>query len=219
MEAPVLQNIQALPLPTAAVLPPALRSCLSVNRQAALSKPRKKVSFQDQWVAVPKSVTSNAGGSLLLASSVVPSTDQKDIQASLPSRWTILKEPNISLRNSLNKCWFHAGLHLLSCIPNLRSLCMSSSDTNLSTFEIQLFNAVRALFDTRSREPVALFFRSVMDFNGVNNRFGQVATSDFIEHLCTQSPKCYSRSSLVFRQLCSAFLVSGCQTKYGVMFR
>ncbi len=26
------------------------------------------------------------------------------------------------------------------------------------------------------------------DFTGINNRFGQVATSDFIEHLCTKSP-------------------------------
>src|SRR6187402_2583308 len=185
--------IQTLPLITEDVSPPAVsapqRSCLSVNRQAALPKLRKKVSFQDHWVAVPKSVTSNAEGSLLLVSSVVPSTDQKDLQSFLPPKWTVLKEPNISLRNSLNKCWFHAGLHLLSCIPTLRSLCMSSSNTNLSTFEIQLFNAVRALFHTRSCQPVALFFRSVMDFNGVNNRFGQVATSDFIEHLCSRSPK------------------------------
>ena len=47
---------------------------------------------------------------------------------------------------------------------------------------------MRALFHTRSCEPVALFFRSVMDFTGINNRFGQVATPDFIEHLCVKSP-------------------------------
>jgi len=28
-----------------------------------------------------------------------------------------------------------------------------------------------------------------MDFNGVNNRYGQVAVPDFLEYLCTQSPK------------------------------
>ena len=46
VEAPVFQNIQALPCQQLAVVfPPALRSCLSVNRQAALPKLRKKVSI------------------------------------------------------------------------------------------------------------------------------------------------------------------------------
>ena len=39
------------------------------------------------------------------------------------SLWSLLDLPNLSLKNSLNKCWFHSGLHywLVSpaCVPCL----------------------------------------------------------------------------------------------------
>ena len=49
-----------------------------------------------------------------------------------------------------------------------------------------------------------------MDFTGINNRFGQIATSNFIEHLCSQSRKLSQALKSVFsaRLQCS---VSSCQ--------
>ena len=35
---------------------------------------------------------------------------------------------------------------------------------------------------------MAAFFPSVMDFTGINNRYGQVAVPDFLDYLCSQSP-------------------------------
>ena len=102
-------------------------------------------------------------------------------------RWTLLDLPGVSLKNSLNKCWFHAGLHLLSAIPNLRSLCLLPPQ-DLSMFERRFLNAVRAIFHTRRSADVGLFFPLVRDFCGVNNRYGQVAVPDFIEYLCARSP-------------------------------
>ena len=60
-------------------------------------------------------------------------------------RWTLLDLPGVSLKNSLNKCWFHAGLHLLSAIPNLRSLCLLPPQ-GISMFKRRFLNAVRAIF-------------------------------------------------------------------------
>ncbi len=86
----------------------------------------------------------------------------------------------------MNKCWFHASLHLLSAIPMLRSWCLSSPQ-GLCLFEKRFLAAMRAIFYTRRPADVSRFFPSVRDFNGVDRRYGQVAVPDFIEYLCNQS--------------------------------
>jgi len=51
------------------------------------------------------------------------------------SRWKLLHLPGLPLKNTLNKCWYHAGLHLLSTIPALRALC-SSPPKGISAFAL-----------------------------------------------------------------------------------
>src|SRR5437870_7214196 len=60
--------------------------------------------------------------------------------------WTLLDSPGLSLRNSLNKCWFHSTLHLLTNIPSLRALCSSK---NAGYFEKRFLAALMAIFSTR----------------------------------------------------------------------
>ena len=103
------------------------------------------------------------------------------------SHWTLLNLPGLPLRNSLNKCWFHAGLHLLTAIPPLRTLSLSPP-RGIRTFERRFLAAIHAIFVTRRPTVVDCFFSMVRDFTGVNNRYGQVAVPDFIEHLCANSP-------------------------------
>ena len=43
------------------------------------------------------------------------------------SLWSLLDLPNLSLKNSLNKCWFHAGLHLLTCSQSTCAVFIASS--------------------------------------------------------------------------------------------
>ena len=69
----------------------------------------------------------------------------------------------------------------------LRSLCLSPPK-GLGVFEMRLLAAVHAIFYTRNSATVSAFFPLVRDLNGINNRYGQVAVPDFIEHLCNHSP-------------------------------
>ena len=100
--------------------------------------------------------------------------------------WTLLDAPGLSLKNTLNKCWFHATLQLLSTIPTLRPIC-SVFPKDVTPFEASLFGAVLAIFRNHSPTMVSAFYPLVMDFAGINNRDGQVAVPDFIDYLCTQS--------------------------------
>src|ERR1043165_5729343 len=101
--------------------------------------------------------------------------------------WILLDLPGLHLRNSLNKCWYHATLHFLTCLSRLRSRCLSSN-LGANSLEDCLFSALCAIFDTRISKPVENFFSLVMDFNGVDNRYGQIAVPDFLDYLCKQSP-------------------------------
>ena len=47
--------------------------------------------------------------------SIVTSTPDIPVQV-IDTKWSILPLPGLSLVNTLNKCWFHASLHFLSCI-------------------------------------------------------------------------------------------------------
>jgi hypothetical protein len=109
--------------------------------------------------------------------------------------WTLLDSPGLSLRNSLNKCWFHSTLHLLTNIPSLRALCSSK---NAGYFEKRFLAALMAIFSTRRADVVNSFFHLVKDFSGVNNRYGQVAVPDFIEYLCAKSPIVSSVAKFTF---------------------
>jgi hypothetical protein len=113
-------------------------------------------------------------------------TEAKEEKLVSSSLWTLMESPGLSLRNSLNKCWYHASLHLLSAIPRLRTWCVSSQH-GLSLFERRFLNAIRAIVSSRSPAAVNRFFPLVRDFDGVNRRYGQVAAPDFIEYLCNQS--------------------------------
>ena len=109
--------------------------------------------------------------------------------------WTLLDSPGLSLRNSLNKCWFHSTLHLLTNIPSLRASCSSK---NVGHFEKSFLAALSAIFSTRQANVVNSFFHLVKDFSGVNNRYGQVAVPDFIEYLCSKSPILSSVTKFTF---------------------
>src|SRR3954447_13677055 len=93
--------------------------------------------------------------------------------------WSIAQEPT-------KQVLVHAALHLLSAIPALRSLCLLPPK-GLTTFETSFLSAVRAIFHSRRPADVSSFFPLVRDFTGINNRYGQVAVPDFIEHLCQRS--------------------------------
>ena len=149
---------------------------LSVDgpNKAAGHKPvlKKRVRFASPLVVGPSVVST-------------PTTlEEKLVVGS--SRWTLMDLPGLSLRNSLNKCWFHSSLHLLSTIPKLRTWCLSSRQ-GLSLFEKRFLGAIQAIFKTKKPADVHRFFDLVKDFDGVNRRYGQVAVPDFIEFLCNQS--------------------------------
>ena len=81
------------------------------------------------------------------APAVLPSTTMSTgisapditIQSIVDTKWSILPSPGLSLVNTLNKCWFHASLHFLSCIPYLRDCLVTLS--HAETLEKYLFNA------------------------------------------------------------------------------
>ena len=114
-----------------------------------------------------------------------------DITSHVPSirnsKWSILPLPGLSLVNTLNKCWFHTSLHFLSCIPYLRD-CLGIL-SYAGTLEKYLFNALHAILHSHRRHAVHALFNEVKDFNGRDNRYGQIAVPDFLDYLCTQVSK------------------------------
>ena len=169
------------------------------NRRAALLKlTGKGVRYRVKGAATLPSPEASSPVSLFSSAHQLPSgssiptiditLENKLVdRKSTLDRWTLLDMPGIHLKNSLNKCWFHAGLHLLSSIPLLRVLC-TSPPIGLSRFENRFLAAILAIFRTRRPGSVSSFFPFVRDFTGINNRYGQVAVPDFIEHLCSHSP-------------------------------
>jgi hypothetical protein len=124
-----------------------------------------------------------------------------------PGPWKLLSLPGLALKNSLNKCWFHAGLHLLSTIPALRSLC-AAPPRSASRFERRFFAAIHAIIHSRRSGDVASFFPLVSDFGGIRNRYGQKAVPDFFEYLFAHSP---SLSHVMRLSLSSILTCSKCR--------
>ena len=99
-------------------------------------------------------------------------------------RWHLLKSPGMSLRNRRNNCWYHACLHFLTGVPLFRTSYHNSS----SAFSRSFSAAIDAILTSTSRTSVDTFFSLVRDFQGINNRYGQVAVPDFLEHLFNTIP-------------------------------
>src|ERR1700723_397263 len=78
-------------------------------------------------------------------------------------------------------------LYVLSLGDSSSSDSFFSSSRAADSFSQYLCDAIQGIFHTRNPTAVAVFFRSVMDFNGVDNRYGQTAVPDFIDYLCVQS--------------------------------
>ena len=108
------------------------------------------------------------------------------LDAKVSSQWNLLLKPGLPLVNSLNKCWFHSTLHLLTNVPDLRSCSLRLSNIS-GTFDTTFVHALLSIFNTHRPSLVHSFFQLVKDFNGRNNRYGQIAVPDFLDYLCTQS--------------------------------
>ena len=106
--------------------------------------------------------------------------------APLDGNWKLLDCPGLALKNSLNKCWFHAGLHFLSTIPALRLLCTSPSGS-MNQFDRRFLKAIRAIVLSQRPSDVGALFPSVCDFGGRQYRYGQKSVPDFFEHLFVMS--------------------------------
>ena len=93
---------------------------------------------------------------------------------------------------------------MLTAIPLVRDVCSAGGK---SFFENSLIDALSAIFRNQNVEPFEALFRLVMDFNGRNNRYGQVAVPDFIEHLALQAPDVLgkAKSQVVTQLRCSQY--------------
>ena len=105
-------------------------------------------------------------------------------------RFTLLHKPGLSLTNSLNKCWFHASLHLLANVPMLREYLAEYPVSSAPLYK-DFRKAIQAIIGHFSPSLVSNFFEKISAFNGVNNRYGQIAVPDFLEYLWTQLPDCF----------------------------
>jgi len=98
---------------------------------------------------------------------VLEAKSEQCLQDSEASKWQILSVPGLPLINTLNKCWFHASLHFLSCIPHLR-LLSSNVSTDSEVLEKSLFNALYAIVHTHRPSLVHALFNEIKDFSGRN---------------------------------------------------
>ena len=69
--------------------------------------------------------------------------------------------------------------------------CLKTVD-GCPIFESKFTAAVQAILNHRGVNEVNDFFKLVMDFSGINNRFGQVAVPDFLEHLAGILPNLFN---------------------------
>ena len=153
------------------------------NRQKALAilQTKKRRSVQCWKAKLQPPLSSNPTRSI--SDNRLKLNDQK-----LPLSWKIPADPGLALRNTLNKCWFHSTLHFLTCIPQLQWWSLNL-DNGATTFDTSLFHALSSILKTHQPSLVHAFFNLVKDFNGRNNRYGQIAVPDFLDYLCTQSAR------------------------------
>ena len=76
----------------------------------------------------------------------------------------------------------NVGIMLLFnyCLQSLHYGQFAVFPKDITPFEVSLFGAVLAIFRNQSPTMVSAFYPLVMDFAGINNRYGQVAVPDFI---------------------------------------
>lgn len=130
------------------------------NRKAALLKLQKK-----GFIYRKKSTTCPPGmvDSMCSKSVNTPMDGKQTQDVTIDALWTVLDLPGLPLKNSLNKCWFHAGLHLLSAVPPLRALC-TPQPKQVKNFENSFLCAVYAIFQSRRPMDVSSFFSSSEGF-------------------------------------------------------
>ena len=121
------------------------------------------------------STTSVASGEALPGTSII-----------LAGKFQLLDSPGLPLTNSLNKCWYHSSLQLLTTIPAIRQYLQAGESK--SPFYAGFKDAIHAIANVQNAFPVGAFFKLVKDFSGINNRYGQIAVPDFLEYLATQLP-------------------------------
>ena len=81
----------------------------------------------------------------------------------------------------------HSTLQVLNTLP----LLLNSERKRDSVMATQFLAALTAIRGRGSSATVANFFKSVMDFKGANNRYGQIAVPDFMEFLALQLPSVF----------------------------
>ena len=113
--------------------------------------------------------------------------EKNPISGSQNQPWMLLSAPGLALRNTLNKCWYHSSLHLLTASPLIQILC-SSVPIHLNSFERSMCLALQSILNNQSYDAINDFFLLIRDFNGRNNRYGQAAVPDFLDYVCDNSP-------------------------------
>ena len=98
--------------------------------------------------------------------------------------WNLLTSPGLSLRNEKNNCWYHATLHFLSVFPPFSESL--NYNEQVSEFPRRFTDAISAIVRKQNLTPINHLFELIKDFQGVNNRYGQIAVPDFLEYLSTQ---------------------------------
>src|SRR6185437_14530412 len=98
--------------------------------------------------------------------------------------WNLLTSPGLLLRNEKNNCWYHATLHFLSVFPPFSESL--NYNEQVSEFPRRFTDAISAIVRKQNLTPINHLFELIKDFQGVNNRYGQIAVPDFLEYLSTQ---------------------------------
>jgi hypothetical protein len=163
----------------------------SINRNIALKK------LKDQKIQCENGATSLlTSGPLCLPGSEASSSDDHENGI----LWTLLPTTGLDLKNTLNKCWYHATLHLLTANPLIRNVSLSVVD-HLNSFEQSLCLALQSIFRNGTQDTIHDFFLLVRDFTGISNRYGQVAVPDFLEYLCNNSPSLSKMTGCTFHNM------------------
>jgi len=135
-----------------------------------------------------------SGTALISTSQIVP-------------RYHLLAAPGLHLRNS---CWYHASLHLLSTIPTLR-IYLNTVDVK-GSLAITFKDAMQAIVQRLSPVPVDNLFHLIKDFDGRNNRYGQIAVFSSIWRRSYR--KYLLQFNLLLHPNCNVYGVNGFLIRY-----
>jgi len=133
-------------------------------------------------------VSAPSSASMVSESQTFSSEPGSEIKGSAtPKKWKILDCPGASLKNSKNNCWFHSALHFLTAAPPILANSLNPAP-EIPEFQSQFGNAISCITSKKGVAAIKVFFQSVKDFQGIDNRYGQIAVSDFLEFLNNQLP-------------------------------